>query len=215
MDKLIGQQFGRWTVLKKEGVRYLTRCDCGREGRAAAYDLRHGKTKGCRACNSAARVGRGNPSVRVHGLSDSPTQWVWSDMKRRCYSPHRRGYENYGGRGIRICNRWLRGDGTQSGFACFLADMGERPSKNHQIDRIDNDGHYTPENCRWIPRDAQNYNKRNTFRFSAFGRELTLADAESIYGIKKTTLFQRLYTHKMPPELALTKPLRQTRRQAI
>lgn len=212
MGTLIGQRYGKWTVLKKDGIRYLARCDCGNEGRVAAYDLRHGKTKGCRACHSQARVGRGNPAVRIHGMSDSPTQWVWSDMKRRCYSAHRRGYENYGGRGIRICDRWLHGDGERNGFTCFLADMGPRPSKDFQIDRIDNDGDYTPENCRWIPRDAQNYNKRNTFRFTAFGRELTLADAESIYGIPKSVIFHRVTIYKFPPERALTQPVRQVRR---
>jgi hypothetical protein len=150
--------------------------------------------------------------LRRHGLSDSPTQWVWSDMKRRCYSPHRRGYENYGARGIRVCDRWLHGDGARSGLECFIADLGARPSAGHQLDRIDNDGDYTPENCRWALRSEQDYNKRNTFRFSAFGREWTAAEAERHFGIRRQLIAHRIKVYGMDPERAVTKPARRTAR---
>lgn len=129
-------------------------------------------------------------------------------MKRRCYSPGRRGYERYGGRGITVCERWLSGDGQKSGFACFLEDMGLRPGPEYTLDRKDNEGHYTPENCKWARRSEQDYNKRNTVKITAFGREYTLAEAEREFGISKGALYQRLFTRNMPPEEALTRPLR-------
>lgn len=159
-------------------------------------------------CAAIKRKGRGNPKVRIHGLSDSPTAWVWADMKRRCMSPHRRGYENYGGRGIAVCSRWLIGDGIRNGFECFVEDLGVRPSKQHQLDRIDNDGNYEPSNCRWVDRNEQNYKKRNTVVIKAFGKFMNLSDAEVEYGLPKTTIYQRIFTKGLSPELALTTPHR-------
>jgi hypothetical protein len=204
-------RFGKWVVFGQDGRHRLVRCDCGAESRALPYDLRVGKTTMCRACKYEEKRGQKRPDLAVHGLADSPTQWVWSDMKRRCYSPDRRGYENYGGRGIKVCDRWITGEGSSGGFACFLADMGERPSAEHQIDRIDNDGDYTPDNCQWVQRNAQNYNKRNTFRFTAFGKELTVEDAEAMSGIPRRTIWHRINVNKMSPEVAMTKPVRQTK----
>ena len=133
-------------------------------------------------------------------------------MKRRCMEPGRRGYENYGGRGIKVCDRWITGDGARGGFECFVADLGERPSKDHQLERADNDGDYTPANCSWVPRREQDYNKRNTFRFEAFGRQLTLLEAEQAYGLPRATIWRRIHRGGMHPEVALTQPLRVTAR---
>jgi hypothetical protein len=190
----------------------LIRCQCGAESRALPFDLRTGKSTMCRACKYELRRGQKRPEITLHGLSDTPTQWVWSDMKRRCLSPGRRGYENYGGRGIRVCSRWLTGDGTRNGFECFISDMGARPSRNHQIDRLDNDGDYTPENCRWIHRDGQNYNKRNTYRLKAFGVEHTLESAEEAFGIPRSVIWRRIEYGGRTAEQAVTQPLRRTRR---
>ena len=90
--------------------------------------------------------------------------------------------------------------------------MKERPSKNHQIDRKDNDGDYTPENCQWVEKSAQNYNKRNTFRFTVFGEEITLIEAELKFGINRNTLYHRLTIRKMNPEKAVTMPIRRISR---
>lgn len=162
----------------------------------------------CRSCKADGARGRPRPEVQRHGLADSPTQWVWSDMKRRCHSPGRRGYERYGARGISVCERWLHGDGTRNGFECFVADMGVRPFRDHQLDRIDNDGNYEPGNCRWATREQQDYNKVNTFRFTAFGREWTAAEAEREYGIRRQLIAHRIRVAGMAPERALTQPVR-------
>jgi hypothetical protein len=204
-------RFGKWSVTGKDGRRLLIRCDCGTESRALPFDLRSGKTTMCRRCKADMRRGVKRPEVTVHGFADSPTQWVWSDMKRRCLSPSRRGYENYGGRGITVCARWLNGDGERGGFACFLADMGARPSARHQIDRIDNDGPYEPGNCRWVDRDDQNYNKRTTFRFEAFGRSFDLKQAAAFSGLPRQVIWRRISRMGIAPERALSQPLRVTR----
>jgi len=88
--------------------------------------------------------------------SRHPLYSTWNDMKRRCYVESRPEYINYGGRGIEVCNRWL-GD-----FWLFVKDMGKKP-KGYSLDRIDNDGHYCPENCKWSSRKEQNKNKRNEY----------------------------------------------------
>lgn len=143
-------------------------------------------------------------------MADSPTQWVWADMKRRCLEPHRRGYQNYGGRGIRVCDRWLNGDGTRGGFECFLSDMGPRPSKDFQIERGDNDGNYEPGNCRWALKAEQDYNKRTTFRFTAFGVKYNLREAALKFGLPMDRIYTRITRSGWTGEDAVTKKIRGT-----
>jgi hypothetical protein len=122
-------------------------------------------------------------------------------MRRRCYAPHRKEYPNYGGRGIAVCDRW------KDSLTNFIGDMGERPD-GHTLDRIDNNGPYSPENCRWVPRAEQELNKRSNVRYAIFGEMLTLAEAARKYGIGVNTLHNRVRALKWDVERAVSEPVR-------
>ena len=126
---------------------------------------------------------------------------IWMNLRSRCYNPKNTRYDMYGGRGITVCQRW------RDDFMNFLEDMGRRPSSDHSIDRIDNDGNYEPSNCRWATRSEQARNRRSS-RFLEFGgRRITLAEWAEEIGIDKRTLHIRLKAG-WSIERALTEPLR-------
>lgn len=125
---------------------------------------------------------------------------TWERMKNRCHNANATHYPYYGGRGIVVCDRW------RDDFSAFLADMGRRPSASHSIDRIDNDGPYSPENCRWATRSEQMRNNRNTRWVEFNGERRTVSEWSAITGLNETTIAARL-DRGCTAEQALTNPL--------
>ena len=128
----------------------------------------------------------------------TPTYSSWAMMLDRCRNTNNKRYHRYGGRGIKVCERWLA-------FDNFLADMGERPSTELTLDRIDNDGNYEPSNCRWANRKQQANNRSSNHLISAFGETLTLAQWCEKTGLSHPTIHNRL-KRGWPPEKALNRP---------
>lgn len=125
--------------------------------------------------------------------------WVWCDMRARCQKPNHKAYKDYGGRGITVCDRWLV-------FANFTADMGERP-EGGMIDRVDNDGPYSPDNCRWATRKEQNSNRRNCIYVDHNGEQVTLREYCRRKSINYRPIVKRIQNLNWPLDLALTVPL--------
>lgn len=137
-----------------------------------------------------------------------PEYRVWGTMIDRCYNEKCERYRYYGGRGIKMCDRW-RGE---NGFANFIADMGRRPAKGMSIDRIDNDKGYSPENCRWATQLEQVNNTRANKRIEFNGQNLTYAQWERIYNLSHGTINRRI-AYGWTPENAITTPPRQMNRR--
>lgn len=137
----------------------------------------------------------------THGLSYTPEYRVWQTMRLRCNNPSNKAYPRYGGRGITVCERW------QNSVEAFIEDMGPKPSPKHEIDRIDNDGPYCPENCRWVLRRTNSRNRRSNRRISHQGETLTLVEWAERTGIRWDTIMKRLDAG-WPAARALTTPAR-------
>jgi hypothetical protein len=198
----IGVTVGLWTVLAVAGrspsgrLVVSARCACGLERPIQAETLRAGLSRSC-GCARAALV---SASKTRHGHArrgaNSAEFRLWASMLDRCGNPASTSFAAYGGRGIAVCDRW-RGD-----FAAFLADMGRRPSLGHSIERINNDGPYAPENCRWATRREQGQNKRNSRHIEAFGERLSASEWARRTGLPRRTITSRLDAG-FAPETAL------------
>lgn len=153
--------------------------------------------------------------LRAHGTTDRtqtpkgfakahPIEYrIYNSMKNRCYNKKSQAYKNYGGRGITVDDRWLGPDG----FVNFFNDMGERLVTNLSLDRIDVDGNYSKDNCRWTTITIQANNRRSNVFITYDGETKTIAEWAKEFKIGATTLYARIFKHKWPIEKALTKPV--------
>lgn len=167
---ITGQIFNYWTVISRaadmNGRTYWNcRCVCGTEKAVSAIHLRLNNSKSC----GCVRPRKEDSSRFKHGMTDSITWRSWQAMMHRCYSPSHRNVRNYFQKGIVVCERWHE-------FLNFLEDMGERPSQEHSIGRLDHNANYGPDNCRWqTPIEQSNATSRNKF-ITFNGRTMTLAE---------------------------------------
>lgn len=136
--------------------------------------------------------------MKTHGKWKTKEWYAWNHILRRCTNPNYQYYDRYGGRGIKVCDRWL----GENGFVNFFEDMGEAPSSKHSVDRKESDKDYTPENCRWATDLEQQNNRTNNVRLEYNGISKTLSEWSRELSIPKTTLSGR-YKKGLPTEKIL------------
>lgn len=185
------RRFGLLLVLAYLGrQRYVVECECGTIKSVHSYKLRSRNTRSC-GCLRDKMCG---VNFTKHGGRYTKEYSIWQAMKNRCYSPNSPDYLRYGGRGIRVCDRWLD---PEHGFENFFADMGPRPVSNgkrsyYSIERKDNDGDYCPENCYWATVTEQANNRRNNRVEEYNGRRQTVAQWIAELGVNISTFHNHL-----------------------
>lgn len=211
---LTGQRFGRWIALEPrrresdpfQQRHWLCRCDCGTEKIVNQRSLVCGDTLSC-GCRLRDRAQEPKQRRRRERRS-TPEYGIWTRMRQRCMTPTHLDYPRYGGRGITICPEW-------NSFERFLADMGLRPTPQHSIDRIDNDGPYSAANCRWGTKKEQSDNRGEFNRLLTFqGKTMGVTDWARELGMGRTTLLLRLKAG-WSIERALSEPVRAKPRRPI
>lgn len=184
LDISIGDVAGNLTIIKTEVGRSsgghilsLAQCVCGNTIKIRNSSFKGRRRKVC-DCFKTTQLEQGSLLAATHK--------AWRALIDRCTNTKNKRYFRYGGRGIKVCDRWLMS------FKLFLEDMGEKPSKEYSIDRIDNDGNYTPDNCKWSTRHQQDRNKYTNIWFTYYGHKKCLTDWSILLGITRETLRKRI-----------------------
>jgi hypothetical protein len=195
---LVGMRFNRLLVIEPTGRKkngnytWLCKCDCGETIEVAGSSLTTGATQSCGCLNWDNR--------NKHGMTNTLLYMVWDSFKRRCRDSNHTAYKNYGNRGIYVCDEW------KEDFLVFYEwARANGYREGLSIDRIDNDGPYSPDNCRWATNKEQNRNSRNIKLYTYKGEDKCIAEWAEEYDMKQDTLAHRLKT--MTIEQALTKVL--------
>ena len=181
-DSYIGQRENRLTVVgweKPENggrIKIVCRCDCGNTVRLFPYQFKSGSVMSCGCIRGEKR--------KTHGLSKHPLYKEWLSMVRRCHNPNSKAYKYYGARGICVCDEWCN---SPKAFFDWAESTGGRP-EGMTLDRIDNDGPYSPENCRWASHETQQRNRRANILLTYKGETKCLSEWSNITGINPETL---------------------------
>lgn len=195
-----GDKIGKWEILNidtdvnNRDLSYLCKCICGTVKKVKQYHLKAGKSQSCGCYKSEWVIN----NKTTHGGSHTKLYKTWCNIKERCYNINAKDYKNYGGRGIKMCDRWLES------FENFYADMGNKPTPNHSIDRDDVNGDYCKENCKWATNDEQRRNKRSTVYIYYNNEKIVQADFVKRFNIVLST-FIRKYKNGMDLDTIIKK----------
>ena len=216
LKDMTGHRFGMWTVIEfarvtpTKNYMWLCQCDCGIIKEVNGHTLRAGKSTNC----GCQRIFARHDYNKTHGGKKDRLYHVLNGMKHRCYNKNDPAYDHYGGRGIKVCDDW-RND--YAAFRDWAMQNGYQPdAKKYEctIDRIDNNGDYSPENCRWVNQKAQCRNTRANHFIEYNGEKRTIVEWAEIYNIRKDTLRRRIFVYGWDVERALHEPVRpRTRHQ--
>ena len=205
---LVGEKFYRLTVIGRApnrgtGLRSKSQweclCECGNTCVVLGYVLKSGNTKSCGCWKKEVGRINGKKLNFRHGMTNTRVHMTWASMIQRCTDPAHKSYSHYGGRGIHVCERWMK-------FENFLEDMGDRPAGT-TLDRYpDVNGNYEPGNCRWATPTEQANNRRDNFKIEAFGKALTDRGWHRVTGLSMATIIYRLAKGMSPDEALATPP---------
>lgn len=193
-----GIRYGKLLAIEPTGERNKAKnliwrflCDCGNSREADGYEVRSGKTFSCKECGAETL----RQASVTHGMTESAEYKIWTNMKTRCCNPNAKSFSRYGGRGIKMCSKWMHS------FEEFLNDVGVRPSKDHSIDRIDVNGDYEPGNCRWATCIEQANNKTNNLIIDIDGTKKSATEWSMNSEVSSTAIRQRFYAGLRGQEL--------------
>jgi hypothetical protein len=211
ISEYVGKKFGRLTILKEgSAIKYgkttmrkvLCKCDCGTEKEVDFNSIKGGKSTscGCFSKENAKKMHTKHGMAMLETGVRHPDYCIWMKMKSRCLNPNDKSYKNYGARGIKVCDRW------KDSFAWFIEDMGWRPNKNYSIERINYNGDYCPENCKWVHKSEQTKNTRRVKLIEYNGNFYCLSDLCKLLKLPYSTMRHRVYDLNIPFEEAIKYP---------
>jgi hypothetical protein len=203
--KQIGSTFGRLVVTGKckthhfpsgkKTSRWFCKCSCGNKIDVLWDHLKSGHTKSC----GCLRREMGGALNKTHGMRRTSEYAIWCAMRSRVNNPNNKNFKHYGGRGIKVCEKW------DNSFEGFISDMGIRPSPKHTVERINTNGDYEPNNVRWDTHQKQQRNRRNNHMIEIDGVSKCLMEWSGISGIKWPTIRKRIVLGWEPKDAVFKK----------
>lgn len=210
MDEMIGKKFGRWTVIevlprergakRMKPLKYKCLCDCGNTGEVNKTCLVTGRSLSC-GCYVRQKC---SETMTTHGLSRTPLYALWSSIKRRVANPNTKSFVRYGARGIVLCDEWA--NDFQSFYDYVNGTLGPKPTPQHSLDRIENEGNYEPGNIQWATSEAQSSNRSSNIVVVYQGISDTLTRHCKRLGLNPKAVNLRVSRRGWTPEQALSTP---------